>query len=315
MARLIGKGRAWHCAAVTALLITALFYGCTGDEANSANKKIDIESRLDEEEGQPSEIWEGLSAETERQIIQDYWDLKVEAAANRGIPHYYGTYNGYVVVVFRWSNAFLCWRTNIGGIWFWELTAPVSCAGNTIDAWKDGRFYDIADLYEEGLLTREDLIQIAARQDELNEMPQHVFFEPSWEWEGLSAETEKQIVRDYYSKMPEPSNDFLGICRYYGTYNGYAIVILAWSSVWSGDSGTEKDWRTVIGGIDFREPYAPNTLFDEKGMIAAWKDGHFYSIADLYKEGMLTLENLKQIAAKEEKLSGMDLYPFLVVEE
>jgi len=173
MVRLIGKCRAWYCAVLAALLIAALFYGCTGDEANIADMK---------KEDHPSEIWEGLSAETEKQICREY-------------------------------------------------------------------------------------------------------------------------VREFYVKRPSPH---VGICRYYGTYNGYAIVILEWSGIIS----EGKCWHTVIGGIDLREPDAPNAFLDKNGMIAAWKDGHFYSIADLYKEGMLTLENLKQIAGRQEKSSGMELYPF-----
>lgn len=126
------------------------------------------------EEDQTPGNWEGLSAKTEKQIIQDYWDILVKkgqgvSIENIRISRYYGTYNGYAVVIFDWAMITVVWGKEIGGIYFQEGTPPNTrlAQKGMIAAWKDGVFYDIAELYTGGQLTREDLIQIADRQAEL----------------------------------------------------------------------------------------------------------------------------------------------------
>jgi len=193
MERLNGKGVAWCCAVLAALLIAALFCGCAEDgmDKGAAKKGVSTETQSEGEgeaelkpvyEDETPGTWEGLSAKTEKQIIKDYWDVLMEKGygdefrehgitfdANRRISRYYGTYNGYVVVVFDWAIITVGWGKEIGGIYFRESTPPntLLAQNGMIAAWKGGRFYDIADLYEEGLLTLEDLKQIADRQEEL----------------------------------------------------------------------------------------------------------------------------------------------------
>ena len=197
MVRLIGKSRVLYCAVLSALLIAALFCGCTIEDTDNVTAKKTVlpeaqsggnedtvpgvSGPVYKEEDKTPGTWEGLSAQTEKQIIQDYWDFLIEKGYGKEflehgvtidsirISRYYGTYNGYSVVVFDWAVITVVWSKEIGGIYFYEPTPPNTrlAQKGMITAWKDGRFYDIADLYEEGLLTREDLIQIADRQTEL----------------------------------------------------------------------------------------------------------------------------------------------------
>jgi hypothetical protein len=134
------------------------------------------------EDVQTPGTWEGLSAETEKRIIQDYFNIVKERSpyhpwviknADRMIYQYYGSYNGYHVVTFGMSPLTVGWGTEIGGIVFYSGSPPDTILANylgflssrrgMIPAWKDGRFYDIVDLYADGLLTRDDIIQIADR--------------------------------------------------------------------------------------------------------------------------------------------------------
>lgn len=107
---------------------------------------------------------QGLDVETEELVIKSYWEYFEDREEFSfpmdlmGISAYYGTYNGYVVPIFEWAQVGN-WFQNIGDIWFHEPSAPNSGLG--FCAWKDGSFYSIADLYEQGLLTHEDLVQIA----------------------------------------------------------------------------------------------------------------------------------------------------------
>jgi hypothetical protein len=110
----------------------------------------------------------GLDAETEKRIVQDLfnehvanhsddWYVKegLRTVDDFGFEIYYGTYNGYVVIYWRYPIAAVIMNTVIDGI---ELS------GAPIIAWKDGVFHDIKDLYEQGLLTREDILMIQTMQ-------------------------------------------------------------------------------------------------------------------------------------------------------
>jgi hypothetical protein len=182
MVRQNGKCHAWYCAAGTALLIAALFYGCAGEKENNDQKSANMKTTIDESRTDTGDgTFPGLDAKTEKQIRQDYWDLLIKKGFGSEflehgitvdsirIDRYYGTYNGYAVVIMDRAMVAVVWSREIGGIYFEEGSPPNSRIAQEdqrgmIAGWKDGRFYDIADLYEEGLLTLEDLKQIAERQ-------------------------------------------------------------------------------------------------------------------------------------------------------
>jgi hypothetical protein len=116
----------------------------------------------------------GLDAKTEKRITRDLFNHSVEKFRKLGaedvelkkltvedfrFPCYYGTYNGYVVIMQRVSSIEL-------GIWIVDIDGIVLSggAGPGLVAWKDGVFHDIKDLYEQGLLTREDILMIQTMQ-------------------------------------------------------------------------------------------------------------------------------------------------------
>jgi hypothetical protein len=64
MIKLTGKDRAWYCAALAALLVAALFYGCT-EEKDAANDRIDGANNMGNED----------TVQWEEKI---YWDGTIE---------------------------------------------------------------------------------------------------------------------------------------------------------------------------------------------------------------------------------------------
>ena len=107
---------------------------------------------------------EGLSAELERRIRQDYlyfcYGKYAYSMRNIEIERYYGTYNGCVVVsIYNRVEGYPGTpgedlQTYIDNVFF---------VGSlfTIRVWKEGRFYTLWEANELGLITREDLMSIA----------------------------------------------------------------------------------------------------------------------------------------------------------
>jgi len=144
----------------------AVLIGCAGDGAGSGSERT----------GQEPGTFPGLDAETERQIMQARFDGHRKAEPNcwaceEGkdtidsfrIFRYLGAYNGYVVIQFHYANTTVLWHEKIDGISFHDSCPP------GITVWKDGVFYTMTELYEQGLLTREDLLTISAIHEELKE--------------------------------------------------------------------------------------------------------------------------------------------------
>jgi len=109
-------------------------------------------------------VHEGLSAETEMQILQAYLDIYLERNPHSNnyikerihIARYLGSYNGCVAVEIR-------------GPWYFPhvISPPVIIGGIAfhgnaiISAWKEGRIYRLQEAYGSGLLTSSDLRSIA----------------------------------------------------------------------------------------------------------------------------------------------------------
>ena len=67
--------------------------------------------------------------------------------------------------------------------------------------------------------------------------------------------------------------------RYYGTENGYVFLFFP--------GGAQMSWTTIIGNCKFTYPI--------EFFLSAYKDGEFYSVEDLYKEGILSDECIERI--------------------
>jgi len=133
----------------------AVLMGCTGEGAGGSERGVNDVNEGKEVDLEPG-TFPGLDAKTERRIEQD-------RGGSSHILRYLGTYNGYVVIQFPYFAITVVWYEEIDGIGFEDASPP------GITVWKDGVFYTMTDLYERGLLTREDLLTIYDIHKELKE--------------------------------------------------------------------------------------------------------------------------------------------------
>jgi len=147
MAKLIGKDRTWYCAALLALLIAALFCGCTGDGMDKKAAK--------EIEG----TFPGLDAKTERQLRQDllaYRGQSIYTVDNVPIDYYFGTYNGCVVIAIL-GDATVCDNITVADTVFGFPYSAAMLAWKQDEKTGSGHFYDVREAYDLGLLTKDDV--------------------------------------------------------------------------------------------------------------------------------------------------------------
>ena len=137
-------------------------------------------------------------------------------------------------------------------------------------------------------------------------------------FEGLSAETERQMKRDYVQTYLDPASttaDDIQIYYYFGNYNGYEVVAFLTGAkvgyVWDingeiiyGGGGDMLFSRVVYG------PSAdPDYLYDATGFqfpqavaMLAWKpgenseSGHFYAMQEAYNLGLLTRNDIQSMS-------------------
>ena len=133
----------------------------------------------------------------------------------------------------------------------------------------------------------------ALEENESNVRQREEYLGQLGRFEGLSAETELQILwdyTDYFHDLHEKPyggeflvNDIL-VFAYYGTYNGWIVVNIGFrDNVGSAPvSSTE-----LIGGIGF-------SSFSR--YLSVWKDGVLYWLQDAYcRHGVLTVDDLQNI--------------------
>jgi hypothetical protein len=129
-----------------------------------------------------------LDADTKWEIQQDLWDEYVRRYPDHyhvklnipevifNIPRYYGTYHGYVVIdPYGYYNSQidpLVSEEIIDGIRF---QGQVSMLYEGIIVWKDGSISTMTELYELGILTREDLLTIKDTQKRVWEAEYEAF--------------------------------------------------------------------------------------------------------------------------------------------
>jgi len=151
------------------LLCGFIFFSCAGVDGGNgidltAAGKGDVISDYTREFG----TFEGLDAEIERRILQDYFDTYIVwllSSVNKYefyISKYYGTHNRYVVITITdgFPPVFIGIPSrpyHIDGVVFPWLYP----SGVTPIVWNNGIFNSIEELYNSGLLTRDDLLNIA----------------------------------------------------------------------------------------------------------------------------------------------------------
>jgi len=246
----------------------------------------------------------GLDEETEWQIVQAYYqkiknrnvqptinDVKVEQYYGSYCPVYlfpeYGTdllaflRTGYLepknqtVTVVKVSVKGIDYGTAPGDV---IINIPNSGWPSVV------RFYDKSSfvLYNKG-----NLYDMEKDAGNLNQLL------TAWDarkiinrYNGLDFETDAKIREDIgkFILTDWTTEDYAQInMTYLGTYNGYtAITLLNYPSA-------TAVYRKIIYGVGFYFPYTPIHIF-------AWKEGKIYELDDLFEQGLITHENLIEMA-------------------
>ncbi len=102
-----------------------------------------------------------------------------------------------------------------------------------------GEFYSLQEAYDNGWLTREDLLSVAYYQN-------HSWGEEQVEYpQKLDLDTEKDLI-EVYAKKKNMNTEDVRIFSYYGTYNGsYVIDIGHRDGIVTG-----VVWTETVGGVE-----------------------------------------------------------------
>jgi hypothetical protein len=109
-----------------------------------------------------------LDPEIEARIIRDYFYHVVYPASNEAqlgdvhICKYYGTFEGFVAVMFNGGERQVAWRETIAGI---EVHYSDS---RWILVWENGKFYRLQEAYDNGFLNQQNIQEIADQQEKFD---------------------------------------------------------------------------------------------------------------------------------------------------
>jgi hypothetical protein len=256
-----------------------------------------------------SETTEGLCAEIESRILQDYfntymkgkfgWDEEVTkknlfiypsgwkglTAKDLFVAIYYGNYNDCFVMEIGGFPSILHTR---------DSTTENILGPPILTTWKDGQIHTWEDAYEFGLLTGDNIIDIFTRGEIIG-----VFEDvsPVTEPHDLTPATEVRILQDFYDTNKEllgtPVTYNVGtlhVTKYYGTYNGYYLLRIA--TKWGAPTPGVSPVTITIGGVKFFCPKCDRFWYE----FEIWKDGQFYYLPEAYNTGLFTWDDIINIA-------------------
>jgi len=269
-----------------ALFCLTTLCGCGAPD--TSKKPIDIYSPPDTQpiDG-PAPGVDINNTELGKRIRQDHLNQHYAGQAWRPtiddvrITAYYGTYNGCSAVIIPVGGTGAITNVVVAGILF-----TYSGSGTSIVVWKDGTFYGLQKAYDLGLLTRENIVEIARQH--------HVEF---WGFddgnhEGLSARLEERLKSAYlrYCLLKDPAfdlniaDDDVWVEAYYGSYNGSAVVMMGLN----GQDYPDMERVVNIDGILFH--------YNNENNILLWKGVTFWDLQTAYDFNRVTREDLRKIA-------------------
>jgi len=89
-----------------------------------------------------------------KSLLPDPWNPKMYY---QSYMQYLGAYNDYIVIKTNHASDLMGFHQEIGGVHFYANAG----SGDSIFAWKEGEIYTLQELYEQGLITRDDLVTMA----------------------------------------------------------------------------------------------------------------------------------------------------------
>ena len=247
-----------------------------------------------------------------KQIRRDFSDYEINrigyaypdiTANNVFILSYYGTYNSSVVVKMTRSGP----PIELPDVIIGETLLPNSIT--PIIVWKEGRIYELRNAHDQGLLTMENLRNIA-----YNVWGKEVNLESH---AGLIRGSINCIINTYlltYVKPYSPEAGFadIQIENYYGSYKYFetdAEDISLTPRTFNDHVAVMMNSKYDVYFDEHREETIAGTLFQysNKNRILLWKinrnewkniglTGLFYELQEAYDLGILTEDDIRDIA-------------------
>lgn len=230
-----------------------------------------------------------------------------------------------------------------------ERTSVISPQPNDSAIEEHGDFYSLGEVYESGEITRQDLLSMIYYyygyiiRENKEQYPEDFAPTPKYPAE-LDDETKREIENAYQNKFKKENeklySDVIAEAEYFGTYNDYICVEI--NIIIPGVGVGEVVWKINVDGVSYWE--APNytlqlykrrtdtgsagqsadtgssveqsqstdgeTIYSEEG--SANEDKKIYTVAELYKSGEITKQDLLDIAYYENGgiiEENINLYP------
>lgn len=251
------------CSLLLILLLSASILTACGTQGPAASSQnAEIEAAWSD--------WLGSSIVWYAEDTADNWTY--------GVRHY-GNYSGYDILFFPLNTT---------------SASAVFIAGEIFDyagafeliAYRDGVFLPLLDVYEDGLIGAEEIAQIADTHQAYHDVILDLNLE-HYGFPTFHAE-KRQTISDAISALGhdspnwcDPAMGEIDFTRYYGTYEGYDILLAC-------DLGPSSVWPIRIGSTTFRHK-TPFRLY-------AHKDGVIRSLEELYADGLIRDESVAKAA-------------------
>ena len=227
-----------------------------------------------------------LNKITEYEIKKNYIEYYDKDYTVRGvyIDYYVGKYNGYHILMLSfYDEAFL---TEVGTETYDDIKISYGDS-NRLEAYKNGNFTKLPDLYKSGELTKEDIVSIRDTFYQLKKenVPNNIEeARPKIVKPYLNIFTKNKIRKEYVEQFfPDNSPKDFYVQYYVGKYNGYRILMF---------SLTDKKYVNMpyldkIGGVYIN--------YSNSKRLIAYKDSEFYTLQELYEKEELTKKEIKEI--------------------
>lgn len=215
-----------------------------------------------------------------------YW-IRWYSAEDTNGNYYYGNYGGYDIMLDP---------TNLDAETTLVIGSEVFLCNTSfaLYAYRDGQWDLLKEVYDQGLVSSEDIYAIAQYHRKWmeklwpnrNYMTQYLRQDIENAWLAKTGQTLGEWYDDKHGANPH------GV-RYYATYNGYDILFVNIEA---------EPAAHIVDGIEFKH---------ETGFaLYAYRHGEFHSLADAYDQGFLNEMHIVYLLAihqwHEQELCGVE---------
>ena len=301
-------------------IIFLLSTGCTEQPANIEQTPIPTEmptpvptefvpAPLDPAELM-EEQWEQMKQASQCMTTEDVVNINIPSEYPFRYIDYYGTYQGYTSLrIYKIQQIPCCDKEEVAGCTFYYSGQSDTLYCRVL-LWKDDTFYHLQYAYDQGLLTEEDIKNIAyynnLRHFEPTVSASPVpdgptpgpteFIPAPIEPAELSEDVWARIRNSYQYVVDGEFWKFISLqnhtepydFHYYGTYQGYLAIFIRTTSPYTMTQSDEE-----IDGILIDHRGNADWLH---GRIYLWQEDVFYQLKDAYNMGLISRDDLKSIA-------------------